>query len=573
MKQADVYLIRPTRYDDAGYPLQWWRSIIPSNSLATVSGLVRDAVAREVLGPGVGVRIHEIDESNDFIAPEQIVRRARAGLSRQIVFLVGVQTNQYPRAMDLARRLRAGGIPVCIGGFHVSGCLGTLKEMTPELREAQELGVSLFAGEAEEGRLDEVLRDAWGPGLKPLYQYLDQAPALGGQPLPFLERSTTGRLAAPFSCFDLGRGCPYLCSFCAIINVQGNKSRFRTPDDLEAIVRRDLSTGVYSFFITDDNFSRNQQWEPLLDRLIELRRKGLEFRLVIQTDTMAHRRRNFIAKCAEAGVAVTFVGMESINPDHLQSVGKRQNHVDEYKELFLSWKAHHILISAGFIIGFPGDTRESVLRDIDTIKRELPIDLLSISILTPIPGSMDYQRAREAGIWMDPDLNKYNFTYAVTRHPTMSVKELDDLYREVQERFFSWEHALTIMRRTAAFHSQRRASIVNALTEYLVTMKYENCSMIEGGIGRIRRRTERRPGLAREHPLLFYPKAIFLGVRGVVATVWLARRLRLMADRIFEDPRCAEYRDAALIPPAPTSVQAPAQVQTRQQPQAATQAR
>ena len=74
--------------------------------------------------------------------------------------LVGVQTNQFPRAVDIARPLRAAGVPVCIGGFHVSGCLAMLPDMPADLRAALDLGITLFAGEAE-GRLDDLLRDAY----------------------------------------------------------------------------------------------------------------------------------------------------------------------------------------------------------------------------------------------------------------------------------------------------------------------------------------------------------------------------------------------------------------------------
>ena len=65
------------------------------------------------------------------------------------VGLIGVQSNQFPRALDLARRFRAASIGVAIGGFHVSGCLAMLPELPPDLREALALGVTLYAGEAE----------------------------------------------------------------------------------------------------------------------------------------------------------------------------------------------------------------------------------------------------------------------------------------------------------------------------------------------------------------------------------------------------------------------------------------
>jgi len=66
-----------------------------------------------------------------------------------LVSLIGVQSNQYPRALDLGRRFCAAGLPVVIGGFHVSGCLAMLEEMPVELREALDAGISLFAGELE----------------------------------------------------------------------------------------------------------------------------------------------------------------------------------------------------------------------------------------------------------------------------------------------------------------------------------------------------------------------------------------------------------------------------------------
>ena len=90
--------------------------------------------------------------------------------------------------------------------------------------------------------------------------------------------STRARVAKNItghSSFDLGRGCPFECSFCTIINVQGRKSRFRTPDDLESYRARQRRTRHQQFFLTDDNFARNKHWEILVDRLIALKARGL----------------------------------------------------------------------------------------------------------------------------------------------------------------------------------------------------------------------------------------------------------------------------------------------------------
>jgi len=121
MTRFDVYLIKPTRYDDNGYPVQWWRSIVPSNSLACLAGILDDSVRRGVLRANVDVVAHPIDETNAKVDIGAILERRRLGQGRVLVCLVGVQTNQFPRAMDIARPLRAAGVPVCIGGFHVSG--------------------------------------------------------------------------------------------------------------------------------------------------------------------------------------------------------------------------------------------------------------------------------------------------------------------------------------------------------------------------------------------------------------------------------------------------------------------
>ena len=187
-----------------------------------------------------------------------------------MVMLVGVQSNQLPRALDLSRPLRAQGIQVAIGGFHVSGVISMLDGNDAALTDAQALGISLFAGEAE-GRLDEVLRDADAGTLKPLYNFMNDLPGIEGAPIPLLKRERVRRTAGAVTSFDAGRGCPYQCSFCTIINVQGRKSRRRSPDDIEEIVRVNVAQGLHRFFITDDNFARNKDWEAILDRLIHLR--------------------------------------------------------------------------------------------------------------------------------------------------------------------------------------------------------------------------------------------------------------------------------------------------------------
>src|SRR5579871_4892420 len=116
-----VEIIKPSHYDDDGYVIQWRRAFMPSNSLACLYSLAHAAGKRQVLGDRLDVLVHAYDESSTMIPVQGIIRRIQAAHGRGLVFLAGVQTNQFPRAVDLAREFRAAAIPVVIGGFHVSG--------------------------------------------------------------------------------------------------------------------------------------------------------------------------------------------------------------------------------------------------------------------------------------------------------------------------------------------------------------------------------------------------------------------------------------------------------------------
>src|SRR6201992_574151 len=143
-------------------------------------------------------------------------------------------------------------------------------------------------------------------------------PDMAAAAIPVRPRPVVTKVAGHYTSFDAGRGCPFQCSFCTIINVQGRKSRFRTPDEVEEIVRANAAQGVTRFFVTDDNFARNKNWEPILDRLIPPRdasrssftsnnsprnknwepildrliqlREGesMKIRLILQVDTLCH---------------------------------------------------------------------------------------------------------------------------------------------------------------------------------------------------------------------------------------------------------------------------------------------
>jgi len=230
-------------------------------------------------------------------------------------------------------------------------------------------------------------------------------------------------------------------------------------------------------------------------------------------------------------------------------VKKSQNRLLEYREMFLAWKKHPVVITAGYIIGFPNDTRESILRDVDTMKRELPIDLVYFTNLTPLPGCEDHQRMSRDGTWMDPDLNKYDLNHRVTHHQKMSDEEWDKVYAEVWHRFYSFDHIETIFKRMKALRSNKRLTTLHRLLWYRDFHRLYGCHPLEGGLGRLKFRRDRRPGMKLENPLLFYPKFWASEIRNVGAMMWTYRRMKKMLDAIWHDPASASYTDISITAP------------------------
>ena len=202
---------------------------------------------------------------------------------------------------------------------------------------------------------------------------------------------------------------------------------------------------------------------------------------------------------------------------------------------------------AGYILGFPNDTRESILRDIGIIQRELPLDLLEFHVLTPLPGSEDHQRLHKAGVYLDPDLNKYDLEHATTPHPTLSNEELEQIYQDAWWAYYSPDHMKTLMRRAAATGISP-GKILFLLVWYYGCFALEKVHPLQGGYLRRKYRNDRRPGLGIESPFVFYPRyvanLVWKHVR-LAGAVWEFGRFRRSLKR---DANAGSYTDLALTP-------------------------
>jgi radical SAM superfamily enzyme YgiQ (UPF0313 family) len=286
----------------------------------------------------------------------------------------------------------------------------------------------------------------------------------------------------------------------------------------------------------------------VLDRLIHLREnEKLNISFIIQVDTLCHKLEGFIEKCKLAGVKRVFIGLENINPDSLLSAKKRQNKITDYRQMLLAWKQVGIVTYCGYILGFPGDTRESVLHDIEVIKRELPVDLLEFFYLTPLPGSEDHKRLHMAGVIMDPDLNKYDLNHIVAPHAKMSKTEWEQTYADAWATYYTNEHIETVLRRAVATGTSPGKTMF-FITWFKGCTGIEGIHPLEGGFLRRKVRYNRRSSMPLESALLFYPRYLAESLLKQFRWISLYLRLRLIYWKVKQDPARLEYVDTALEP-------------------------
>ena len=205
-KKFRIVLIKPSKYDDDGYVIRFWKGVLPSNTLNVLHGLTEEVKSSGVFG-NLRIKIVTFDETAEKLPVKKIIRWSRRPASKLVVGLVGVQTNQFPRAFDLARQFRTAGIDVIMGGFHTSGTINMLGEQEPDIQALVKESISVVSGEVEENWA-EILADALHGRLKPIYSF--------AQDLQNLSRRRRRAAAtnqsqdhAPF-CQTLIRHCRYL---------------------------------------------------------------------------------------------------------------------------------------------------------------------------------------------------------------------------------------------------------------------------------------------------------------------------------------------------------------------------
>jgi len=509
-----IVLIKPSHYDAAGYVIQWRRSRMSSASLAAAYGELAACAEARILGSELAIDIEAHDEANTVVDPAAMIARIRAA-GAGFLALVGVRTHEYPRALDLARPFRAAGLPVVIAGSHIARCLA-MPAPLPALQGALDLGIILHTGE---GGMAGLLQDIARGRAEPIYHATTDPAGADKRALPRLPRRVMGRV---------------------LDRQMGVEAAGRSPEEVEAILRAGAGQGIRQFFLTDDDFSRHESWAAILDRLAALRREGLKIRLGFQTGSRCHRLPGFIEKAAAAGCETVTVALEPIGTD------SRAERLSDARRMLQAWRARKVMTTAAYGLGFPTDTPDSIARDIETIKRELPVDLVAFFCVTPAAVAPKTPPAKAAAV--APDLNLYDLEHVTGRHPLMSAEVWTRVYRHAWLRYYTDAHVARLLRRAGASGLDSR-QLVARLTLFAGADRIEGVHPLRTGFLRRKLGRNRRPGSAMEHGLLFHLRRAFESATNLLQWVKLGRRLRRIRREVTAEG--AVYRDEALAPEAP----------------------
>ncbi|MDR3637134.1 MAG: radical SAM protein [Isosphaeraceae bacterium] len=359
--------------------------------------------------PGVAVTIKDdLYEDVDFDAPCDLV-----GLT--------CMSHQASRAYQIADEFRRRGKQVVVGGFHAT--------LAPD--EALEHADAVVVGEAE-GVWPRVLEDAASRRLQGRYQS-SVLSDLKGLPSPRYELIDLKRYRIPNLPAQTTRGCPYACSYCEVTQVYGARFRYRPPDEVVEEVKTLMRLGNRKFvYFVDDIFNAHRKHAfAVMEGL-----KPLKVHWTCLCTANVGDDGAMLDLMRASGCLHINIGMESVNPESLRSVNKKQNHADRYKEQFAAIRKRGIEFSLNVMFGLDGDTKDVFDATVDRlIEYKAPISFMFI--LSPRVGLKIRDELAEQGRIDHSDWDRYHSYEVVFEPKHMTRRELEEGFWRAQRRFYS----------------------------------------------------------------------------------------------------------------------------------------
>lgn len=334
---------------------------------------------------------------------------------------ITVDTFNSRRAYQIADKFRSQGIPVCLGGVHIS--------LLPE--EAQEHADVLLIGDAE-SVWKALLDDFQNQRLQPRYQGHFTAPQDG----TFPERSLfSNRGYLPISLIQYSRGCPFNCSHCSVARVFGHAHNFRPVEEVvEEIKRFNLK---FLLFVDDNITANTDRAKELFEALIPLQVPWASQASIDMVDDP-----EMMDLMARSGCIGQLIGFESICEESLQWMNKRVNlrDFDFYQDAVQTIRKYGLQTWASFIVGGDQDTPESVRQTVDfSIRSKFTLGFFHM--FSPYPGTEIYDQFEREGRllyggkwWLHPDY-RYNEAAFIPRG--MTPRELGELVVAANRSFYS----------------------------------------------------------------------------------------------------------------------------------------
>jgi radical SAM superfamily enzyme YgiQ (UPF0313 family) len=366
------------------------------------------AVLAGLTPPDVEVRFHDdrleeipFDEPTDLVA-------------------LSVETFTALRAYRIARAFRARGVPVVVGGYHVT--------LLPQ--EAAEEADAIILGDAEPVWA-QVLDDARHHRLQPVYDGRSKRTLSGIRPRRDIFH---GKDYQNLTLVEFARGCNFKCDFCSITAFHAASQNHRPPRE---VVAEMAATGSRRFFIVDDNIvSQPAKARELCRELIPL---GAGW--VGQASIHIAQDDELLELMVASGCRGVLIGMESLDPANLRDMGKGWNlAAASYAESLARFRAHGLAIYGTFVFGYDNDDAELVRRSV-AFAREHRLFLAAFNHLVPFPGTPLYQRLEAEGRlltpkwWLDPEGRVGDVVF---RPKKMSPAELQALCLEARREFYRW---------------------------------------------------------------------------------------------------------------------------------------
>jgi len=357
--------------------------------------------------------------------------------------LVGISTitSTAPRAYEFARAARRAGIPVVMGGPHVT--------FLPD--EALQHCDYVLRGEADDLILDFVRAAETGQGLErvpSLSWRRDGAvvhnpaaaccPDVDSLPLPDFslvqgyDLYGKGNSVVPV---QTSRGCPFNCTFCSVTRMFGRAYRFRSTENVMTELRR--LRGRWVFFY-DDNFAANRARAKELMRAMIAEKLNLKWTTQVRCD--AARDPELLDLMKQSGCYYVYIGMESVDPAVLECYDKRQS-VDEIHSAIGEFHRRGIRIHGMFIFGADQDRPES-LRETVRFARRHHLSSVQFMILTPLPGTPLFEELEKEGRLLSRDWSLYDAHHVVHRPRHMSTFTLQVEFLKAFCHFYSLSAAL-----------------------------------------------------------------------------------------------------------------------------------